>query len=123
MHPFAFEARQLVGRTVIFQFFHKTQEQEFAPFFKNDGATTKLNVCFHLVAFRKEGFGVAKFNRVLIRGGRANDLPGVSYSLVRGVYDFPALYGKKKSRSFYGVARPERPGVRRHVRRKLRKKL
>lgn len=69
------------------------------------------------------GFGVAKFNRVLVRGGRANDLPGVSYSLVRGVYDFPSLYGKKKSRSFYGVARPERPGVRRHLRRKLRKKL
>lgn len=42
------------------------------------------------------GFGVAKFNRVLVRGGRANDLPGVSYSLVRGVYDFPSLYGKKK---------------------------
>ena len=42
------------------------------------------------------GFGVTRFNRVLVRGGRANDLPGVSYSLVRGVYDFPSLYGKKK---------------------------
>jgi small subunit ribosomal protein S12 len=67
------------------------------------------------------GFGVAKFNRVLVRGGRANDLPGVSYSLVRGVYDFPSLYGKKKSRSFYGVSRPE-TGVK-YIRRKLRKKL
>jgi small subunit ribosomal protein S12 len=68
------------------------------------------------------GFGVAKFNRVLVRGGRANDLPGVSYSLVRGVYDFPSLYGKKKSRSFYGVARPETAG-KKYLRRKLRKKL
>jgi small subunit ribosomal protein S12 len=25
---------------------------------------------------------------VLVRGGRANDLPGVRYKLVRGVYDF-----------------------------------
>jgi small subunit ribosomal protein S12 len=68
------------------------------------------------------GFGVAKFNRVLVRGGRANDLPGVGYSLVRGVYDFPSLYGKKKSRSFYGVSRPE-SSTPRYVRRKMRKKI
>jgi small subunit ribosomal protein S12 len=67
------------------------------------------------------GFGVTKFNRVLVRGGRANDLPGVSYSLVRGVYDFPSLFGKKKSRSFYGVSRPEVPN--KYIRKKLRKKM
>lgn len=67
------------------------------------------------------GFGVAKFNRVLVRGGRANDLPGVSYSLVRGVYDFPSLFGKKKSRSFYGVARQEKFCG--YMRKKLRKKF
>jgi len=67
------------------------------------------------------GFGVSKFNRVLARGGRANDLPGVGYSLVRGVYDFPALFGKKKSRSFYGVARQEK--FIRHIRRRMRKKI
>lgn len=67
------------------------------------------------------GFGVAKFNRVLVRGGRANDLPGVGYSLVRGVYDFPSLFGKKKSRSFYGVSRQEK--FIKHIRRKLRNKL
>jgi len=66
------------------------------------------------------GFGVVKFNRVLVRGGRANDLPGVGYSLVRGVYDFSPHFGKKKSRSFYGVPRPE--GVAKHVRRKVRLK-
>lgn len=67
------------------------------------------------------GFGVVKFNRVLVRGGRANDLPGVGYSLVRGVYDFSPHYGKKRSRSFYGVARPD--GLPKHVRRVLRQKL
>ena len=66
------------------------------------------------------GFGVVKFNRVLVRGGRANDLPGVGYSLVRGVYDFSPHFGKKKSRSFYGVPRPE--GAAKHIRRKVRLK-
>ena len=64
------------------------------------------------------GFGVAKFNRVLVRGGRANDLPGVGYSLVRGVYDFPSLFGKKKSRSFYGVERQKKFIF--YIRKKLR---
>ena len=66
------------------------------------------------------GFGVVKFNRVLVRGGRANDLPGVGYSLVRGVYDFSPHFGKKRSRSFYGVTRPET--AIKHVRRKTRQK-
>jgi small subunit ribosomal protein S12 len=66
------------------------------------------------------GFGVVKFNRVLVRGGRANDLPGVGYSLVRGVYDFSPHFGKKKSRSFYGVPRPDSPN--KHIRRKVRLK-
>jgi Ribosomal protein S12/S23 len=65
------------------------------------------------------GFGVVKFNRVLVRGGRANDLPGVSYSLVRGVYDFSPHFGKKRCRSFYGVPRPEGG---KHVRRRVRLK-
>lgn len=67
------------------------------------------------------GFGVSKFNRVLVRGGRANDLPGVGYSLVRGVYDFSPHFGKKKSRSFYGLPRPENQV--KYVRRKVRRKL
>lgn len=65
------------------------------------------------------GFGVSKFNRCLARGGRANDLPGVGYSLVRGVYDFPPLFGKIRRRSFYGVERPAETVT--FVRRKLRR--
>lgn len=66
------------------------------------------------------GFGPSKFNRVLVRGGRANDLPGVGYSLVRGALDFSPLFGKKKSRSYYGV--PQADTAHKHVRRKLKKK-
>ena len=65
------------------------------------------------------GFGVTKFHRALARGGRANDLPGVSYSLVRGVLDFAPLFGKTRRRSFYGLPRPD--SAKTHVRRKFRK--
>ena len=61
----------------------------------------------------------SKYNRVLVRGGRANDLPGVGYSAIRGVYDFSPVVGKKKRRSIYGVERPN--GYSKHIRRSLRK--
>lgn len=67
-----------------------------------------------------QGFGVSRFNRVLVRGGRANDLPGVGYTLVRGVYDFSPVFGKKKNRSIYGVPQPDSPL--KHIRRKVRRK-
>ena len=65
------------------------------------------------------GYLCAKYNRVLIRGGRANDLPGVGYSAVRGAYDFSPVVGKKKRRSVYGVSRPS--GFSTFVRRSLRR--
>ena len=65
-----------------------------------------------------QGYICARYNRVLVRGGRANDLPGVGYSLVRGVFDFSPVVGKKKRRSIYGVSRPA--GFTKHVRRKFR---
>jgi small subunit ribosomal protein S12 len=42
---------------------------------------------------------------VLVRGGRANDLPGVRYKLVRGVYDFNMREDVTRThkRSKYGV--------------------
>ena len=42
---------------------------------------------------------------VLIRGGRVKDLPGIKYKLIRGVYDFEGLKGRKKARSKYGTKR------------------
>jgi small subunit ribosomal protein S12 len=52
------------------------------------------------------GFMCSKYNRVLVNGGRANDLPGVGYSLIRGVYDFSPVISKQKRRSVYGTSRP-----------------
>lgn len=65
------------------------------------------------------GYLCAKYNRVLIEGGRANDLPGVGYTTIRGVYDFSPVVGKVKRRSVYGVSRPN--GYSKHIRRSVRK--
>ena len=43
------------------------------------------------------GYICTKYNRVLATGGRANDLPGVGYTLIRGVYDFSPVPLKKKT--------------------------
>lgn len=53
------------------------------------------------------GYVCSRYNRVLVNGGRANDLPGVGYTLIRGVFDFSPVVGKRKRRSVYGVSRPE----------------
>ena len=66
------------------------------------------------------GYICSKYNRVLVNGGRANDLPGVGYTLVRGVYDFSPVIFKKRRRSVYGTSRPD--GFTKHVRRSLRLK-
>ncbi len=42
---------------------------------------------------------------VMVRGGRVKDLPGIKYKLVRGVYDFEGLVGRKKARSKYGTVK------------------
>jgi len=64
------------------------------------------------------GYICSKYNRVLVNGGRANDLPGVGYSLIRGVYDFSPVIYKRKRRSVYGTSRPD--GFTKYVRKSLR---
>jgi len=44
-------------------------------------------------------------DHVLIRGGRANDVPGVTYSGIRGVFNFQPHSIRRKRRSFYGNPR------------------
>lgn len=82
-------------------------------------AKIKLTNEFNVTA-RVPGIGYvcSKYNRVLVSGGRANDLPGVGYSLVRGVYDFSPVIFKKKRRSVYGTSRPD--GYTKHIRRCFR---
>ena len=65
-----------------------------------------------------EGHNLQEHSVVLVRGGRANDLPGVGYTLIRGVYDFVPLLAKRKRRSIYGAAQPE--GYTKHIRRCFR---
>lgn len=67
------------------------------------------------------GYLCSKYNRVLVEGGRANDLPGVGYTLIRGAYDFSPVIYKKKRRSVYGVSRPE--GHTKYVRKCLRHQM
>jgi len=64
------------------------------------------------------GYICSRYNRVLVTGGRANDLPGVGYTIIRGVYDFSPVIFKRKRRSVYGTSRPD--GFTKHVRRSLR---
>ena len=55
-----------------------------------------------------EGHNLQEHSVVLIRGGGPNDLPGVRYSVVRGVLDTQAVKGRKQSRSRYGTKRQSR---------------
>jgi small subunit ribosomal protein S12 len=79
--------------------------------------TNRLRVTTRLPGI---GYLCAKYNRVLVEGGRANDLPGVGYTLIRGVYDFAPVISKKKRRSIYGVSRPD--GLTKYVRKCMRNK-
>lgn len=82
-------------------------------------AKVKLTNDIHVTArVPGSGYVCSKYNRVLVNGGRANDLPGVGYSLIRGAFDFSPVIFKKKRRSVYGTSRPD--GHSKHVRRCFR---
>jgi len=57
------------------------------------------------VAIPGLGHSLQEHASVIVRSGRANDLPGVRYKLVRGKLDFASYepYGRKQKRSKYGV--------------------
>jgi len=50
-----------------------------------------------------EGHGLQEHSVVLVRGGRTQDLPGVKYKLIRGVFDFQGVKGRTRGRSKYGT--------------------
>ncbi|CCM03527.1 uncharacterized protein FIBRA_05661 [Fibroporia radiculosa] len=54
-----------------------------------------------------EGHTLQEHGVVLVRGGRAQDLPGVRYKLVRGAYDFGAVVNRLTARSRYGAKKPK----------------
>jgi len=55
---------------------------------------------------------IQDFSTVMIEGGGPPDVPGINYSLIRGVYDFavPEEIGRTRKRSKYGTYKyvPER---------------
>jgi small subunit ribosomal protein S12 len=55
-----------------------------------------------------EGHSLKQFSVVLMRGGRAPDLPGVKYHLIRGKYDFVGLQERRNARSKYGTKKPKK---------------
>jgi small subunit ribosomal protein S12 len=48
---------------------------------------------------------IQEYSTVLLEGGNPPDVPGINYSLVRGVYDFsvPEKFGRKRRRSKFGM--------------------
>src|SRR3989338_3374856 len=55
-----------------------------------------------------EGHNLQEHSVVLIRGGKAKDLPGVRYTIVRGHYDLAGVESRKRERSNYGAKRPKK---------------
>ncbi len=54
-----------------------------------------------------EGHNIVEHARILIRGGRVKDLPGIKYHIVRGKYDVEGVVDRKTSRSKYGAKMPQ----------------
>ena len=54
-----------------------------------------------------EGHNLQEHSVVLVRGGRARDLPGVRYKVVRGTLDCAGVAERRKSRSRYGTKSPK----------------
>lgn len=54
-----------------------------------------------------EGHNLQEHHVVLVRGGNVQDLPGVNYKLVRGVYDLTGVANRVTSRSLFGVKKPD----------------
>ncbi len=65
--------------------------------------STKYTVSAKIIG---QGHNLQSYSHVLVRGGRANDLPGVRYTLIKGVLDFSWEENSRraKSRSKYGIS-------------------
>ena len=50
-----------------------------------------------------EGHNLQEYSVVLVRGGRARDLPSVRYKVIRGKYDLEPVRNRKTRRSKYGI--------------------
>ncbi len=55
-----------------------------------------------------EGHNLQEHSIVLVRGGKIKDLPGVNYTIVRGVLDTNGVESRAQGRSRYGTKRPKK---------------
>lgn len=64
------------------------------------------NNMFVTAKIRGQGHNLQAYSTVLVCGGRANDLPGVRYSIIKGVFDFnwKEDYKRSRARSKYGIS-------------------
>lgn len=53
-----------------------------------------------------EGHNLQEHSIVLIRGGRCQDVPGIRYKPIRGIYDLAPIDDRRRARSKYGRTRP-----------------
>ncbi|KJZ79967.1 hypothetical protein HIM_00681 [Hirsutella minnesotensis 3608] len=58
-----------------------------------------------------EGHNIQQHSVVLVRGGRAQDCPGVRYRLVRGALDLGGVATRTTSRSKFGTKKPKKATV------------
>ncbi|KAI5463477.1 hypothetical protein BGZ63DRAFT_193446 [Mariannaea sp. PMI_226] len=58
-----------------------------------------------------EGHNIQQHSVVLVRGGRAQDCPGVRYHLVRGALDLGGVANRTTSRSKYGTKKPKKATI------------
>ena len=73
---------------------------------KRKVAKIKLSNKFYVTAKVKgKGPFLNKHSSVMVCGGRANDLPGVRYNMIKGKYDFTwkETFWRMNSRSKYGI--------------------
>ncbi|RDB17909.1 30S ribosomal protein S12 [Hypsizygus marmoreus] len=76
---------------------------------KRKVARVKLSTGKTLMAYiQGEGHNLQEHSVVLIRGGRAQDLPGVGYKVVRGAMDFGGVVNRATARSKYGAKKPKK---------------
>lgn len=57
-----------------------------------------------------QGHNLHEHSRVLVRGGKVPDLPGIHYKLIRGKYDFSwnELFLRRNRRSKFSIPSPSK---------------
>ena len=106
------------------EYYHKRLMEEYGDYIKNPNSARRPVAKISLVNKKQTvahipgvGHNLRKHSNTLIRGGGARDLPGVSYTCIRGVYDLGSVLNKERRRSIYGVSIPE------NKKKKLRRKF